>query len=363
LIVGEAGADRLTGGGGKDVFVYLDASDSPASDVITDFSQGSDKIDLSALRGPLNLVWGGALANVQYGLWYDKSGTSTFLYADTDGIAGADLKIELQNTPALTPQITDFIGVENAVQATVTTDLPDYAAGSTATIETSGFTTGSIVKFQVLHVTDSGEDHTFGTADDVLGDNSGAGHEAWYVTDGDAGDLNGFADGRIVTNWYVNPDDSFGATFVLTATGIASTGGDGVAGTTDDVASGQVTTTSFTDSKPVEDPGKIDQLFQWANVRADWVTGNLDDKAIMQEGDVVPYFVEFSDLMSGETYTVVIEWDTTHLGLHAFDYITSYNFTDFFGFDPNLTNPTNPAFEIGLGDGSQTNLPSDTAIQ
>ena len=364
-IVGGAGADRLTGGNGNDVFVYLDASDSPASDVITDFSQGSDKIDLSALRGSLNLIWGGTIANVQNGLWYDKTGSSTFLYADTNGIAGAELKIELQNTSALTPKITDFIGVENAAPATVTTDLPDYAAGSTATIQASGLTAGSTAKFHVLHVDDAGKDRTYGTADDVLGDNSGAGHEAWYVTDGGAGDLDGVADGNVTTSWYVNPDDSFGATFVLTATGIASTGTDGTAGTVDDVLTGQVATTSFTDSRPVDNPGKIDQLFQWANVRADWETGNLSNKAIMQEGDVVPYFVEFSDLLvSGATtyyYTVVIEWDTTHLGLHAFDYITSYNFTDFEGFDPLLANPTNPAFEIGLGTGAQDDpLPDDT---
>src|SRR5512134_3217623 len=65
LITGGAGADRLTGGGGNDVFVYLTASDSSAGDIITDFSQGADKIDLGALRGSLNLTWGGAHANVQ----------------------------------------------------------------------------------------------------------------------------------------------------------------------------------------------------------------------------------------------------------------------------------------------------------
>ncbi|CRM85986.1 Serralysin precursor [Pseudomonas sp. 22 E 5] len=50
---GGAGADRLEGGNGADTFVYDNASDSTPEhpDLITDFTSGSDKIDLSgALR-------------------------------------------------------------------------------------------------------------------------------------------------------------------------------------------------------------------------------------------------------------------------------------------------------------------------
>ncbi|HEY9619684.1 MAG TPA: hypothetical protein V6C78_04905 [Crinalium sp.] len=103
-------------------------------------------------------------------------------------------------------------------QPLVQTDLLDYAPGSTATITASRFAVGETVEFQVIHL-DPGLDQQYGTADDVSGDNSGQGHLPWSITDGGAGDLDGVANGRIVTQWYVNPDDSAGATFKLTATG------------------------------------------------------------------------------------------------------------------------------------------------
>src|SRR5574341_2327038 len=102
---------------------------------------------------------------------------------------------------------------------TVTTDLLDYAPGSTAFITASNFIIGSTLEFQVLHVTDPGSDGIYGTLDDMLGDNSGEGHQAWYVTDGVLvrlagadgvegtaddilyGDLDGVANGSIVTAW------------------------------------------------------------------------------------------------------------------------------------------------------------------
>ncbi|HEY5712574.1 MAG TPA: calcium-binding protein [Allosphingosinicella sp.] len=48
---GGAGADQLSGGTGKDIFVYTDLGDSTAVafDTITDFTSGSDRIDLTAL--------------------------------------------------------------------------------------------------------------------------------------------------------------------------------------------------------------------------------------------------------------------------------------------------------------------------
>ncbi|WP_413704132.1 DUF5801 repeats-in-toxin domain-containing protein [Pseudomonas sp. Pseusp16] len=123
----------------------------------------------------------------------------------------------------------------------VTTDLKDYAPGSTAIITASGFAAGSTVTLEVDHAIGAGADGVWGTSDDVLNTNTGAGHEPWSVTDGGAGDLDGQVNGSVTTSWYVNPDDSAGATFLLTA---ASAGADGVVGTADDV----VATASFTDS-------------------------------------------------------------------------------------------------------------------
>ncbi|WP_271143574.1 calcium-binding protein [Brevundimonas sp. NIBR10] len=52
VLIGGGGADTLTGGAGADVFRYLAASDSTAaaSDTITDFVAGIDRIDLTALN-------------------------------------------------------------------------------------------------------------------------------------------------------------------------------------------------------------------------------------------------------------------------------------------------------------------------
>lgn len=56
-IIGGFGADQLTGSHGSDRFVYLFAADSSAGqfDTITDFTSGTDKIDLTAL-GALGFV-------------------------------------------------------------------------------------------------------------------------------------------------------------------------------------------------------------------------------------------------------------------------------------------------------------------
>ena len=118
------------------------------------------------------------------------------------------------------------------LSANVWTDKLDYAPGETAIVMGTGYQTGEAVELQVLHI-GAGADGEFGTDDDTLGDNTGSGHEPWYVTDGGLGDLDGVADGNIQTEWYVNPDDSLDETFRLTATGQTS---------------GEVATAIFTDS-------------------------------------------------------------------------------------------------------------------
>ncbi|WP_256576767.1 DUF5801 repeats-in-toxin domain-containing protein [Pseudomonas sp. B13(2017)] len=146
---------------------------------------------------------------------------------------------------------------------TVTTDLSDYSPGSTATITASGFAAGSTVAFEVDHVTDAGADKLWGTPDDVLATSSGEGHTPWYVTDGGADDLDGQVNGSITTSWYVNPDDSAGATFLLSAT---AAGADQVLGSADDV----MATASFTDSAPI--------------ITATGVSVTLDETAALQNG-------------------------------------------------------------------------------
>jgi len=91
--------------------------------------------------------------------------------------------------------------------ASLWTDLLDYRPGATAYISGAGFEAGESIQLQVLH-----QD----------GNNSGAGHTPWIVTDGGEGDLDGQADGSFTASWYVNPDDSLDATFDATATGLSS---------------------------------------------------------------------------------------------------------------------------------------------
>ena len=113
ILIGVGGADWMQGGAGNDVFSYQDASDSNSSgwDRIIDFTQGKDKIDLSDLLGPTtNLAWGDRTAAAN-AVWYQNSGSSTFVFADINNDGKADLKIELKNTYGLKLTSSDFLGV------------------------------------------------------------------------------------------------------------------------------------------------------------------------------------------------------------------------------------------------------------
>ncbi len=123
--------------------------------------------------------------------------------------------------------------------SSVTTNLDDYAPGATAIITATGVDAGSTVRFEVDHVADPGVDGVFGTADDVIALLGGAGHDAWYVTDGGAGDLDGMTNGTVITTWYVNPDDSADERFLLTASTL----------------SGWFASHTFTDAKPITGQG------------------------------------------------------------------------------------------------------------
>src|SRR6185503_16000233 len=60
-----------------------------------------------------------------------------------------------------------------------------------------------------------------------------------------------------------------------------------------------------------------------------WQNGNLgQSQATYFEGDSVPYRSVFTGLEAGETYTVIIEYDTTQSGKHAIDYLTSFDVTE-----------------------------------
>ena len=60
-----------------------------------------------------------------------------------------------------------------------------------------------------------------------------------------------------------------------------------------------------------------------------WVNGNLGpNNSHYQEGDSVPFRIRFDNLATTGSHTVVLEWDTTKQGKHAYDYLTTWNQTE-----------------------------------
>jgi hypothetical protein len=103
VITGGAGADTLTGGAGRDVFAYASMRD--AADTITDFTPGTDRLDLSALlasigRSPL-AAWADGTVVLM------ASGADTIVEIDTDGRAGPALPRPLATLRGVAPSAID----------------------------------------------------------------------------------------------------------------------------------------------------------------------------------------------------------------------------------------------------------------
>ncbi|MFN5220772.1 MAG: hypothetical protein ACK5FE_07690, partial [Cyanobacteriota bacterium] len=78
----------------------------------------------------------------------------------------------------------------------VITDKLDYRPGETAMITASGFQPGETITFSIA---DDPQDH---------GDDGDADlYQPFSVKDGGAGDLDGKANGQVVTTWFVPTDD------------------------------------------------------------------------------------------------------------------------------------------------------------
>ena len=140
IINGGAGYDVLTGGTGNDTFVFGSAADigtrAGARDVITDLTQGQDKIDLSAIDANSKLAGhqdftfiagndasftktAGELA------WHTEAATGrTVIQGDINGDGVHDFEIELKGL--LNLKASDFIGVGTTTSQPT---LPD--SGST----------------------------------------------------------------------------------------------------------------------------------------------------------------------------------------------------------------------------------------
>jgi Ca2+-binding RTX toxin-like protein len=116
-IIGGAGRDLLTGGAGADSFVYQAITDSGTTgatrDIIYDFTQGQDLIDLSAIDAitgggddAFNFIGNSAFSNTAGELRYDYQGGYTIISMDVNGDGIADSQITLVgNIPLI---LSDF---------------------------------------------------------------------------------------------------------------------------------------------------------------------------------------------------------------------------------------------------------------
>lgn len=128
--------------------------------------------------------------------------------------------------------------------------------------------------------------------------------------DGGEGDLDGIANGVIVTEWYVDPDDSLNETFLLTASDGADTA---YASFTDGASYNLDQWRNGSDTAHVPDDGD------------EWVNGNLNEnQAHYYQGDFVAYRATLSDLTQG-SYFITMEYDVTQGGEYSIDYLGSYD--------------------------------------
>jgi serralysin len=118
VLIGGGGTDTLTGGAGADIFRFLANSDSSVGagrDTISDFTRGSDLIDLSALNASRLIgssLFTGTAGDVRYAAF---DGT-TIVEVDSNGDRVADFQVALNGVSQLA--IGDFLGVESVLSTT-----------------------------------------------------------------------------------------------------------------------------------------------------------------------------------------------------------------------------------------------------
>ena len=102
ILFGGEGRDTLTGGSGSDTFMFTRAGHSTniAADVILDFEQGLDLIDLSRLPGDLTFITGGFTGSAGE-VRITGGGGNAAIRIDIDGDASVDMKIDLTGVSGL----------------------------------------------------------------------------------------------------------------------------------------------------------------------------------------------------------------------------------------------------------------------
>lgn len=136
ILAGGDGSDKLSGGEGRDIFIFtsteLNTSRAGEHDVIGDFKQGEDKIDVSALyTGTFGGIRSGSASQVAtlsgYRVIFFTEGGKTWVVGDTNGIPGADFAIEMTGSYKL--KGTDFLQsfVTSQTEWSAATGGLDYA--------------------------------------------------------------------------------------------------------------------------------------------------------------------------------------------------------------------------------------------
>ena len=127
ILTGAGGRDTMTGNGGSDVFRFTDKLDSyrnastgvSSIDLITDFTPGTDRIDVSAL-GYTGLGAGNDGSTLTASLSSD--GTKTYIKDLVADEAGNRFQIALQGNHLTELSAADFIFAGAAIQSTPLTD-------------------------------------------------------------------------------------------------------------------------------------------------------------------------------------------------------------------------------------------------
>ena len=114
VLIGSAGVDRLAGGAGADTFRFANVSHSGigagSRDVVLDFVQGTDRIDLGGIDANSRAVGDQAFTLIQGAVFTSTAGElrcvqrggSTVLQGDVNGDAVADFHLEIVGLPPLT---------------------------------------------------------------------------------------------------------------------------------------------------------------------------------------------------------------------------------------------------------------------
>src|SRR5262245_41016571 len=233
----------------------------------------------------------------------------------------------------------EFAQVSRGMIASVKTDKQDYLPGDTAQISGKGFLAGETVVLQVRHTDGTGE--------------GGGGHDPWPVqADGDGG---------VTSTWYVNPDDSLGSEFLLTADG--QTSGLHAEATFADAPNNPAADLDQCRNGDASTPNNCVELGGGTG----WVNGNVGaQQGHLVEGYSIPYRMRFTNLTTG-TWTVDLGFDIIHGGKNAIDFLTHYArlnepFThqQVFGHQPECVDPTDGF--IGLANGCTPSGNPDTTF-